>query len=715
MRVDAPRVPRSRSTGAWFVQLLSASFGVALALLVVGFRAEAQEAETPRAVGAVDELAGVAALLELPGSCDTAAPIEPGWSIDCFFDIRSDVDVSIFESAIITDEAGEFARCVVEPSSTGPRRLVCRELVRDRFDQGTFSLDLQVGDVFETDVAAVTTTWNWDQRFSLFADGTRETIVFDRRPLRWSAYLYEPLDGLFMTIRGRNDDEIVATLPMPLEDPFVSFDGAVAPELPIGRYRLWPCVGGDPDTCVERPGGRPFQVIDGEPLELVDGHNRRTAERINILFVGSGLEQSIDGEPAIDLASLATQMLTIEGPLGLDLDGDPLPPDEPASQLAWGPMATEPMASNIDRFNFWYLDDELADEEGVLFGGFEEGGDEGFGLPNLQITALYTSDDRFASDARGASFEEVEPTELPQRSRLRFGDARVWIPKAHPLPSARTLTHEWGHGLFGLRDEYYGFDDRPITSGFPNCAPDEETALRWWGDRIGEIDPFAEEVVRVEAERLGGSRFESSDDLIARTTIALTAGGCYSDSDSSEVYRPSRDSMMNSEIPVFGTVNRQRVQEVLDRFSGRGPMGSLDDVALECEGFSGRVTCRGELLIHLDKPLSSVAVDSMPCEFGRGRPLPASSIGPVPVTCSTIASPSEPVMLTFKGDRRELEVVDLNPPPPPVPMESRIIPSDARDAGYGDADPSNRTLWIGLLLIVAALSVAMVERRRRAA
>lgn len=266
--------------------------------------------------------------------------------------------------------------------------------------------------------------------------------------------------------------------------------------------------------------------------------------------------------------------------------------------------------------------------------------------------------------------------------------------------------------MFGLRDEYYGFDDRGITIGFPNCAPDEETALLWWGDQIGQVDPFVEEVVRVEAERLIDSPFIGGDDLVSRTTIAPTAGGCYSDVESTEVYRPSEDSLMNSEIPVFGMVNRQRVEEVFDRFSGRGPMGSLDELSLDCEGLTGRVTCRGELLTHLDKPLSIVAVDSMPCEFGRGRPLPGSLTGPVPVTCTTIGSPTEPVMLSFKGERLELPVIDVNPPLPPVPMESRIIPPDAADR-RADSIPPIRTVWIGALLIVAAVSLAVVERRRR--
>lgn len=650
-------------------------------------------------------------LVELPGSCPIAAPIEPGNGIDCFFDILPAADMDLLQFANVQVD-GDFSSCFVESNSTSVQRLVCPDLLKDRFDEGSVELTLQIeGEVAEA-AATITTVWRSDQSFSLFAAGTGEIVVFDGRPLAWFSYAYQPVDGLFLTIRARNGVEIIDTLEIEVVgDAFASEEGSAVPDLPAGRYRMWPCVGPSAASCEEQPGGQPFQVIGAEPLELIPGHNRSSADRINVLFVSSGLERLSDGNSATRLPALARTMLTIDGPLGDDFNGNVVPADELAPRLLWGPMAIEPLASHLDRFNFWYLADEVADEEGVLFGGFERAGDAGFDLPNLHITALYNDGTDFASDARGTSFESFEAGDVPARGRIRFGDARVWVPEFDELGGVTTLAHEWGHGLFGLRDEYYGFDERGITAGYPNCAPDLETAEAWWGDLVGETDPFAAEVVEIRNERLE-SRYGFRDDLTDRTAIEITAGGCYSDFESTEVYRPSADSLMNSEVPVFGVVNRRRVQEVLDRFSGRGPMATLGDMTLSCEALTGFVTCRGELQTYLDRPLSIVAINSIPCEFGKGRPLAGGEVGPVPVTCTTIAPPSDPVELTFKAERATLEVVDVNPPPPPVPMQSRIIPVEEETTeltGVG----TGRTVAIGALLCVAAVALAFVERRRR--
>lgn len=679
--------------GAWF----------AFAVLVVAFGIGAGPG-VRAAAAQVDEVleAGIADLVELPGECGSSGPLEPGWSIDCRFALRPGAADEI-NDVELTSSMGDYTLCAVDVIAEIVR---CPDLLAERYEPGTVTFDLFVDGMIAEAAAEVTTAWNADPSFSFTATGAGETLVFDGRPLRWSSFVYEPLDGLFVNIRDRDGGDVLRAIPLPVQDPFVSGEGAFDPELPVGRYRLWPCVGPTADSCVEQPGGQPFQVITGAFAELIEGHNRISAERINVLFVGSGLSVPIGDEPPLDLPQLAVDLLTIDGPTGIGPDGQAVGPGEGAQRLVWGPMATEPLASSIDRFNFWYLEDDIADEAAILFGGTETVGDVGFDLPNLQITALYSHPSRYLSDSRGTSFETFEPNELGQRGRLRFGDARVHISRFDPLASAQTLTHEWGHGLFGLRDEYYGFDDRPVAAGFPNCAPDEETALRWWGDQIGAVDPFAEEVVAIELERIGEP--SSSDDLVERTAIEITPGGCYSDAGSNEVYRPSRDSLMNSEVPVFGAVNRRRVEAVLERFSGRGPMDALDDLTLACEGYLGRITCRGELRSHLDKPLSIVAIESIPCEFGSSPPLADGSDGPVPVNCTTIGSPAEPIDLTFRGERRAVEVVDLNPPAVPVPMESRIVPDDA-DTGGGNG----RMIGIGVLLIVATAALAFVERRSR--
>ena len=49
---------------------------------------------------------------------------------------------------------------------------------------------------------------------------------------------------------------------------------------------------------------------------------------------------------------------------------------------------------------------------------------------------------------------------------------------------AKVFLHELGHSL-GLREENPA-SSQPIISGEPNCAPDKETAKKWWGDAAEE-------------------------------------------------------------------------------------------------------------------------------------------------------------------------------------------------------------------------------------
>lgn len=678
-----------------------------LPVSMVGAQVDGGEADQ------VAEVPAAAALLAVPGDCPVAAPIEPGIGVDCFFDLLPDVDLNALRFAELI--RGDAAwPCQVEAGLAGVDQLVCREVLADRFDEGTFVLDLWVDGEIIGEAVTITTDWESAPQAAVFSPASGEPVVFDGRPLEVVAFAYEPVDGVFLVIRSRNGDDVVETREIEIGSSFEGQDQPVDLDLPPGRYRFWPCLGPSPDECEERPGGQPFQVIDGEPLELLPGHNRRSAERINILFVGSGLERIADGDPSKHLPGLARQMLTLDGPIGARFDGELLDPPARADRLLWGPMAIEPLASHADRFNFWYLTDEVADEQALLFSGREMAGDVGFDLPNLQITALYHHPFRSASDARATSFETRVPDTVPHSTRVRFGDARVWVSQFDPMSHVQTLVHEWGHGLFGLRDEYYGFDGRPIAVGFPNCAPDRVTAEEWWGDVLGTVDPFVEQVTAMEAERLGED-LRPSGELGEQTMIQITSGGCYSDFGSVEVFRPSLDSLMNSEVPVFGPVNRQRVQEVLDRFSGRGPMTALEDLDLSCEGQRNVIRCEGELRTHLDEPFAIVAIDSVPCEFGV---VPAGSevVEPVPVTCTVTGRPTEPVELTFRSERRSVTVENLNPTVTPRSVRQPLPsaePVPEAESAAGDGPGTSRTVAIGALLCVAAVALAYVERRRR--
>jgi len=105
------------------------------------------------------------------------------------------------------------------------------------------------------------------------------------------------------------------------------------------------------------------------------------------------------------------------------------------------------------------------------------------------------------------------------------------------LCSGRILTHELGHTLGGLKDEYV-VDGGVDLPGYPNCAPDKDTAKHWWGDLEGE------------------------------GTFGLNIGyygGCSYTSDN---IRPTKSSIMGSGqyegfFPGFGAVNERQLERAI--------------------------------------------------------------------------------------------------------------------------------------------------------
>ena len=182
-----------------------------------------------------------------------------------------------------------------------------------------------------------------------------------------------------------------------------------------------------------------------------------------------------------------------------------------------------------------------------------------------------------------------------------FGSAYLAVSPYFPLGYTETLTHEWGHALFDLRDEYVEYG-RGVTYGYPNCAPDEATATEWWGALIGLSDPFVEEVLAIHEQ----NRVPIDPYLRGNTAVFLVPGGCYSPDE--EAVRPTADSIMNSEVPVFGLVNRMRTEEVLGLWTGRAPF-SLDLAQVRCTGWTRReavVACGFTLPVGVDAPTTPV-------------------------------------------------------------------------------------------------------------
>ncbi len=551
--------------------------------------------------GEAEDSIPASSLVELPGDCENGfAVIDPGVSVDCVFRLLPDVEADDIEFASISDGGDIFVPC-----RTSGRVVRCLNVGGD-FIAGPRTLSLTIDDEFHETAASIDSQWT-DAGQIYVSLPTVEPVTFDGLPIEVFSYPSGPVDGLFLNVRVRGSSRVIESIPIDVGTPSVSGQTELEFDLAPGRYRMWPCVGATPTTCEELPGGNGFQVVDPVVEELIAGHNRRSAERINVLFVGSGLGGDRD-----EVAVIAREMLGLDGPAPVSIDGTRALEPADVIDVRFGPMAIEPLASNANKFNFWYLEADLGSELSLVFDASRGDVLDVFGLPNLHVTALYASDFSGVSDARGTSFfgrQTVPPTE-----QIRFGGTRVSVSPEAPLYSAQTLAHEWGHALFELRDEYYGFDGRPVSLGYPNCAADESVGRTWWASHLGEVDPFVDEVIAArEAFGLADDAyFAPLADLVR---IEPNLGGCYGNAGEPTAFRPSRDSLMNSEVPVFGSVHRARVEVVLQRFSGEGPLSSLDDLTIACEGRELDFTCTGVVATFVHPPEDTFLVGGSRCEF----------------------------------------------------------------------------------------------------
>ncbi len=613
----------------------------------------------------------------LPGECGPV-PVVTGQHVDCRFPLAREVMLDPLGGPYVTDVEGRYdeendeqADCLIEDGE-----LVCRT-VATYYPSGTLDVRVRVGWEGSTGVVAQIQTVDWGAVPVVFTPvSATEPYTMALRPLQlW-------VDGwqgseLYGRVRDRYTGEPVATLPIP--EPGESF-GAVSVDvtpLPPGRYRMQPCIptGDGPGVCEEANGAVYFQVGSGEVVEAIAGWNRAGADRINLVLAGSGFA---DFE---SFSEVAVALLGFDGPTLLDINGDVAGPDD-VSTVEWGPFATEPIRSRRDRFNIWLLKDLLADPHSVF--RVEPPNGLGFGpgaatLPDVQLTAIeLLPPGRWrTSEAGFPSFTSIEPG-APDRAGLQFAGAYVALPLWMPLSETETFTHELGHAVFDLRDEYtqYGRDTK---HGYPNCAPDMEIAEAWWGDLVGEVDPFLGEYASVMESY--GQWVPGRAELEASFAVGYEWGGCYGEQGGAGAVRPTADSIMHGQTPVFGSVNRRRAEEIMDLWTGRDVLRAATDLDVVCERPADdpwSVACRGSLVPYVDPPgdglVMSVGGDEDDCTA-------TGSAGgePVVVVCGPIAAGGyDPVAVHISGGPGSLATVTL----PAIEVTAIRVPM-----GFGGTPP----------------------------
>jgi hypothetical protein len=307
-------------------------------------------------------------------------------------------------------------------------------------------------------------------------------------------------------------------------------------------------------------------------MEVIDGHNDAALDRINLIFVGSGYAS--DGE----FLEVVTSILS--------WDRDPIPiHDEyaigkPLVGLGFGLFSIEPFKSNKDKFNLWHYPIQVERPEtlGQLWNDKTGGPSRYFGLPHSSLVLMVNPEGEPQSIAYPSNSYYSNGTQNKKES-ISFGIATInMYPDQFSLIGADVLAHELGHSLFNLRDEYLR-DDAPIWG--INCASSWEDAMKKWGELEGTVDPFYHEWKSLmERNGLPLKAYPTLDQV----KIATVAGGCKTKQDSTSftAFRPSDSSLMNNEdrfpplypnhlkhAPVFGSVNRKAIEDILSLFSGK--------------------------------------------------------------------------------------------------------------------------------------------------
>ena len=652
------------------------------------------------------------------GTCDPST-VAGGNVVDCWFPILGGaVELDPFGGPYVADtdvpfdnENDELAQCRISNDTPVAPALLCRD-IQSYYQPGVRQVSVVLGFQDPVPLASFEVVPSEDLPVDGYLRGGYEPVTYPGHPLNLT--LWRNPDGfddpdltIWGLVRARYSDEVMATAPVEVPDPgsYAAAEGDLTldTEVPPGRYLLSLCRGASPRDCEELPLGMAFQVVDAIHHELVPGHNRPDAERVNMVFVGSGWDSSSD------MAAMATELLGLDGPVVYGEDWKPLGEDAIPSEvwsIEFGPFATEPIASAVNRFNFWYLEDDLVNPRGLFHDSDPEFGNdlaEGMPYPHTVVVSLHRQGSGVygRSEANWTSLKGIDGPELPPVEDVSFSGIYLALDPITPQLEADTLTHEMGHAIFELRDEYYEAD-RAVTYGYPNCAPSEEVAMEWWGDLVGEVDPAVDTWIDYQRRYYEYFGEEGPASLVDMVTVRPTSGGCYDGSD--DVIRPTEDSIMNSQIPVFGAVNRRRVESILGLFSGRETLTDPSDLSLRCQPAAlarpgEKVSCWGTLTAFVDPPEDGISVAA------PGSPASCTT-SPATGEPDVLAVICEPVTLSGPGPwsitgsfagsgARVIEILRPAPAPAQTPATSSPTTGAPDTTAPGQEDNPNRAVGTG--------------------
>jgi IgA Peptidase M64 len=304
----------------------------------------------------------------------------------------------------------------------------------------------------------------------------------------------------------------------------------------------------------------------------------KTMDRLNLIFVFS------DEIPDAELSDYTNFVQTT-------IDKTQVPD----STTERGFLQTEPIRSNRNKINLWKYTKKLSEIEYVDFQRQTHSYNNLLSIKypvpifirpeNLTPNPLDPYDGRTSASLPSLEYSaDHKIQKYYPGTRVNFymeGKVGSIFSKSL-LP---TLTHELGHAIFNLADEYSESGQTVALTRYPNCAPDIATARTWWGDLEGQTDPYIKEIFEIQNPR---SIFEASifynpqsftyDDYIQQFTnsykVGYFPGGCYATTDTGQT-RPLANSMMGNSYynHFFGLVNTREINKVFALFPKSLPFG----------------------------------------------------------------------------------------------------------------------------------------------
>nr|WP_297422301.1 M64 family metallopeptidase [uncultured Actinotalea sp.] len=302
-----------------------------------------------------------------------------------------------------------------------------------------------------------------------------------------------------------------------------------------------------------------------EGLEpLVPGHNRISADRINLVFAPWGWD---DPELFRRVASVFVNWsgrAQLWGP-----DGLPLGVDDDAStafEAEVGLFGIEPFRGHRDVFNVWVT----AQSPTAPYDWLESTGTPVW-APDQVVVVLAEVDEAglVASSVAGQGVM-LTGLDAPRRAWDQpFANATVAVNEDWVHSAMLDVPHELGHAMFGLADEYVGrrdgYDGFVRNPFWPSCADTQERAESWWSQHVGQYDDQVDYWAAEMTAAGFGPTAQELDAMREQNRTAYVADGCFGVPGS---VRSAEDTLMGFNFPAFGVTNRLWAEQVLALWSG---------------------------------------------------------------------------------------------------------------------------------------------------